>query len=315
MEIKYKGNKMKQLLIFVFLILTSVSIAQTIDAPIGYTSFLGLRQYAYEANPGSDSLNANNTAVDNFAKASNDTVNAIKTRVNTVINLGASGGIIDGTVTWNDLATATKANVVQVTGSQSIAGIKTLTDNLNTENIVPTAGATYNLGSLANEWYRIYTRSLRTHTLVVVNVADTSEKAEISYNGTDVQFDRPVTVDTFNVSTMTALQLGSNTYTPALASDSILTIASTQSIVKLNPVYGNMTNVETIHMTDVTVGTIVYFYSKNATYTVVLKDNAADGNLKMAGDFTMGEYDSITFMYVKVATEQFEWMEISRSNN
>lgn len=298
--------------ILVVLVLGNLAYAQN-ATPSRYTDFIGLRCYASGANAGADSLNANWDDIDSTAEALNDSIAAVKADVYSVIDY--AGGVIDGTVMWADMSTSAKATIVQVTGTQSIAGAKTFTDNMNTESILPVEDATYNLGSINKQWYRGYFNSLRTHQLYVINLADTSEKAEITFDGASVSFNKPVEIDTLKTSAMTALQLGSNTYTPTLASDSVLTITSTQSVVKLNPVYGNMTNVETIHMTGVTVGTIVYFYSKDATYTVVFKDNAADGNLKMAGDFTIGQYDSITFMYVKVAAEQFEWMEVARSNN
>lgn len=318
MEIKYKGNKMKQLLIFVFLVLTGVSMAQTIDAPIGYTSFLNLKQYAYEANPGADSLNHNNTLIDNFAKASNDTANAIKTRVNTVINLGASGGIIDGTVTWNDLATATKANVVQVTGTQSVAGVKTFTDNMNTDDVIPNTTATYNLGSLAKEWFRIYTQSLRTHRLVIVNTADTSKKSEISYDGTQVDFGTAkVKIDTLDADNQN-VSLRSKDFTPADLADTVLTMPKLTSSLYIELSGDATAGIEKI-LCDETVPPefLLYITTDNNTYSILFEDGETDGNLLLAGDFTLAKGDMLVLKssYRMNALETLHWQEVSRSNN
>lgn len=324
MEIKnIKEYKMKQLLLPIFFLLTVVSMAQTIDAPIGYTPFLNLKQYAYEANPGADSLNHNNTLIDNFAKAIKDSTDDIKADVRNII--GYDGGVIDGAIAWADLSTSAKSNIVQTAGTQNnIGGSKGFTDDMTTENIFPSADITYNLGSISRQWYRGYFNSVRTRTLVVINPSDTAEIAEIGYDGAKVSFDKPVEMNNIQIketfkmdsaASFNSVRLLMGVVTPSDVADSILALDSLVTNIRINAP-GDMLNVERLDIDGVSAGSIVILWSMHASNDITLKDNATDGNLNLAGDFTIAAGDCITLMYYyDQPAMNWRWMEISRSNN
>lgn len=313
---------MKKLFLFILmLIIADVIYAQ--DTPSGYTTNLRLREYASGANPGADSLNANLEDIDAWSVATDDTITAIKTRVNTVINLGAPGGIIDGTVTYNDLATATKASFMQVTGGQSIAGAKTFTDGMYADGIYPNASETYNLGKKDEMWKTIYVQRVSTNGVDVLNTAGT-DSVSISYDGTKVAFDKPVQMDGLTITTdfamdsaasFNSLKLLLSTVSPSDVADSILTIDSLVVNIRINAP-GDMLNVERLDMVGASAGTIVILWSYSLANDITLEDNAPDGNFNLAGNFTIGAGDCITLMYYYDQPElNWRWMEVSRSNN
>jgi hypothetical protein len=317
------------LVVSLVLLFIGTGKSQTIDAPIGYTTFLGLRQYAYEANPGADSLNANNTLIDNNAKAVNDTLTAIRSDLYSVISY--SGGITDGSVTWADMSTSAKATIVQVTGTQSIAGAKIFTDGLYTDGITPNASLTYNLGKIDEMWKTVYTQRVSTNGIAILNPTGT-DSVVIGYDGTDVQFNKPVTVADFYITesismdsaaSFNSLKLYGDTYTPVLVGDSILVIDALQANIRIAPP-GDMTRVIGMSMEGASEGTIVVLYNTSGLYSVTLKDDIPsllygenDHNLfKMTGDFTLGAMDNITFKYTYNDSDLAnQWMEISRSDN
>jgi len=330
---------MKQLLILFFL-LTVVSIAQTIDAPIGYTSFLNLKQYAYEANPGADSLNHNNTLIDNFAKAMDDTVDDIKADVYTVINY-TGGGIINGTVTWDDISISGKSNIVQMSGTQSsIAGAKGFTDNMTTENIEPATNIAYNLGSISKQWYRGYFNSLRTRTLIIINPVDTSQNSEISFDGSKITLDNDVSfpdttkkigdsdnqlnaIWTDSVKSPNDIILNANhiimqglfgigggeVSSHTIGVTDSVTIIPTSSFVYLNTTA--TTSVSYVSPSAITPG-LIYIITTDGSDSVTLLDNA--GNLSLNGNFVMDTASDVIVL-MKSGTVAGGLVELFRSNN
>lgn len=301
--------------ILVVLVLSNLAYAQN-ATPSRYTDFIGLRCYASGANAGADSLNANWDDIDSTVEALNDSIAAVKADVYSVIDY--AGGVIDGTVMWADMSTSAKATIVQVTGTQSIAGAKTFTDNMNTESILPVDDATYNLGSISKQWYRGYFNSLRTHQLYVINPVDTSEKAEITFDGTQVDFGTSkVKIDTFEVGAQTVALVQDDFSVPDLG-DTVLTLPKLVSSLYMELSGSATAGIEKI-LCDVTVPAehLLYITTANNSYTVMFEDGETDGNLLLSADFTMGKGDVLVLKasYKLNALETLVWQEVSRSNN
>lgn len=298
--------------ILVVLLLGNLAYAQN-ATPSRYTTFIGLRCYASGANAGADSLNANWDDIDSTVEALNDSIAAIKADVYSVIDY--AGGVIDGTVMWADMSTSAKATIVQVTGTQSIAGAKTFTDNMNTESILPVEDATYNLGSISKQWYRGYFKSLRTHQLYVINPVDTSEKAEITFDGGTVTFDKPLELNKDVVikdsTKFSAIALSGNYWTPVLTTDSVIVLDSTMSSLYIDNKSFALPNIERITMTGAGHEQILVItgYTGNAT---TFEDTAPDGNLHLSSNFALSADDVLTLKYNVNAGY---WVEVSRSNN
>jgi hypothetical protein len=115
------------------LLLTGMVLAQT--APSSYTPHLNLRLYAGNSgtiNPGKDSLDANYSQIDAGVKANFDTINAIKADLYTQHNY--DGTHKNAVIAWDMLATAAKSVIIQTTGNQSMAGLKTFTGGVGLGN-------------------------------------------------------------------------------------------------------------------------------------------------------------------------------------
>jgi len=308
-----KENKMlRKIFIVIAVLMLAGSTYAQYATPTSYTSFLGLRNYAQGANPGADSLNANNNQIDNFAKASDDTMAAVKADVYSVISY--SGGIIDGTVMWADMSTSAKAEVVQTTGTQSIAGTKTFTNNIYANGIYTNTDLTYNLGKKEERWKTLYVGRVLTDNLYIKNSAG-DDSASISYDAGVIDFgSNKITVDTVeanlgdaNVLSLVNYQIG--VIIPDV-SDTVITASRRINRIELT-LPGNVSLIETLTIQDQAEGMQVVLFHSNASYTMTLKDNYSGGNLQLAGDFTMGQYDTITLQY----NGSSQWMEICRSNN
>ncbi len=158
--LKYWLNRVYALALIisiVFLFGCTTTLEAQWSSPIGYTPYAGFRLYANGANAGADSLNQNLLDADSLLNAHQDTLNTLKAVVYNII--GYDGGIKNGSVSFDDLSTAAKANIVQTTGTQSIAGVKSFTDDMKVENVLPAANVTYNLGSPSLGWYILYADS------------------------------------------------------------------------------------------------------------------------------------------------------------
>lgn len=318
MEIKIKEYKMKKLVLFLVLLFSMIAFSQSVDAPYYYTPYLALPFYHDGDTAGADSLNHVNTKIDNFAKASNDSLNTLKTRVNTVINYG-SGGIIDGTVTWNDLSTSAKASIVQVTGTQNIAGNKTVTDNWYMDAIYPNDDNTYNLGKKEERWKTVYATKISTGGLSILNSAG-SDSATVTYENKTMNFPGiKVTADTIvGLTATSAYQEGT---TISNVNDSLLSIPYCNSYQILLP-GANMPKVETISMRDLPSGSIshelIIWINPAMDYNILFKDmdsvGSTDGNLQLAGDFNMDAGDILKLVWLSDYNSG-TWLEVSRSDN
>lgn len=311
---------MKQLLILFFL-LTVVSIAQTIDAPTGYTPFLGLRQYAYEANPGADSLNQNNTDIDTWAKATQDSLASIKADLYSVVSY--SGGIINGTVTWDDISISGKSNIVQMTGTQTnIAGPKGFTDALTTEGIFPSTTNTYYLGDPSYRWRDGYFQYIHVGGSsgggISIHNDDGSDSAKITFDGTKVDFGTAkVKIDTLDAENQN-MSLRQKDFTLADLADTVLTMANLTSSLYIE-LSGNATaGIEKI-LCDETVPSefLLYITTDNNTYSILFEDGETDGNLLLNSDFTLSKGDMLVLKssYRMNALETLHWQEVGRSDN
>jgi len=114
-----------------------------------------------------------------------------------------------------------------------------------------------------------------------------------------------------------SLKINPEEYTIANVADSIIAIDSLQSNIMLNTP-GNVVTpgIEKITMTGAAVGHIIILYTTEPSDSVVFQDSNSDGNLRMAGDFTMKNSDNIAFIFISDETAGFEgWMEIWRKDN
>lgn len=83
--------------------------------------------------------------------------------------------------------------------------------------------------------------------------------------------------------------------------------ASDITYLSLSPVAASSEDLETIN--GGSDGKVIYLLN-TSTYTLTVKDGI--DNINCAGDFVMGQYDTMTLIYNSVASK---WLELSRSNN
>lgn len=241
-----------------------------------------------------------------------------------------NGSVTGDLITWdNDLGVwePTTDLTVKISGAQNIAGIKTTTDQWNTENLVPRTHREYVLGGITNEWLRVYAYSVRARQFITYSVSQT-DSGIIRFDedrGFDfdnrVTFQLPISFD--SAASIKSLRIEELEYIPDLATDSIITIDSLQSNLKIFPT-DNMTRVIGMYMDGASEGTIVVVMNMSFNHTIVIKDNIYSGlfgensnNLfQIAGDFTMGYLDNITLKYTYNITDlAFQWVQIARNDN
>ena len=137
----------------------------------------------------------------------------------------------------------------------------------------------------------------------------------VSFSG-DVAFAADVSFDSSFV--FKSFTVGVYTYPIGNIADSILILMDTCSTIKF-ALPGNVTNMEKITFqaslgSGKGAGTIIKLINTDASDVITLKDNAADGNLQLAGDFAMGTYDYIELQYIN-NSGTWVWAETKRSNN
>lgn len=203
-----------------------------------------------------------------------------------------------------------------VTFSDSV--INTGTSNLN--RIYPTTSSTSQIGTVLTPYQTIWGRYFRMPN------TEGNDSCLISYDDSIVTFDKEVSIPNLNVTdnfamdsaaALQSLKINPEEYTIANVADSVIAFDSLQSNVMFNTP-GNVVTpgIEKITMTGAAVGHILILYTTEPSDSIVFQDSNADGNLKMAGDFTMKNNDNIAFIFIRNETEGDNfWMEIWRKDN
>lgn len=312
------------LIIALILLFAVNSQAQGWDAPKAYTAFAGFRLYDDGDNAGSDSLNQNMIDADALLKAQYDTLNAVKADVYAIIDY--SGGIRNGSVMFDDLSTSAKASLMQIAGTQTITGTKTFANSYTLFSaIYPRTNETYVNGIPGARWISTSSKNIYCDNLVINNPTNSNDTVFIGYNGNQIDFHgKKVKIDTLNISTkiivdsaaaFNSLKLLGTAHSFGSVADSVIELTSLMSNVRLNPP-GNMSNVEALSMVGASTGSIIILWNYNTLYSITLEDSAPDGNLQLAGNFTLSAGDCITLMYYYDQPNlSYKWMEVSRSNN
>lgn len=306
---------MKKFWIIIALFMSVVACAQ--DMPTGWTSYLGLRLYADDAYVSADSANQDKEDIDNWAEATGDSLLALKTRANAVIDF--NGNIKDGIIAWADLSSAAKSNIVQTTGSQSIGGAKTFTDGMYTDGLFPNASDTYNIGKKEEKYNRGYFNYVTAGAFIIETGVGTDSML-ITFNGSEVDFGNvKITADTLEgISTVVHYSYG---LIPSSVGDSSITISLCNDLQILLP-GANMPNLEEIIMTGIPLGSVsvdlCIWINPGQDYNVVFQDvdgaNSSDGNLQLEGDFDMDAGDMLHLRWQSDYNSGM-WLEVARKNN
>lgn len=202
------------------------------------------------------------------------------------------------------------------TGSNGTVDIQdsALTTGLWTNWLHARQAVTY-IGSTTDPFFNVYSRNF-----VVVNPYE-NDSVYISYEDSTISFNKPLTVETLNITgdlvvpdsaQFSGLALSQATYQPTLATDSVIALTNVESSIVINPPASMGTpGIEKITMTGAGNGQILVITNRQAL-TIVFQDSEADGNLYLATDFSMGQWQSLTLMY---NSNIQKWLELSRSSN
>ena len=264
---------MKYILLIVAIL--TVEIFSQVTSPSGYTTNYGFRKWAQGANPSADSLNANWDELDTYIKTAYDSAQA---KVNTYGNQTING-------------------LKQINSGGLSIGTGRLFFNNNAQTSPVYVGE---LCPTTSRTYLTYTNGAGTDTLATLDDIRTGSGGYATLAGTqtftgqktfsekliptdDVQFTRETIDVTSTAFTTDGITFG---YLNPDANDTVTTINGGAN------------------------GKIVYLINSSGSNTVTLDDGG--GNLQLASDFTMGQYDAITLLYDSNASI---WIELSRSNN
>lgn len=171
------------------------------------------------------------------------------------------------------------------------------------------------IGELSAPFLYIYARNF-----VTVNSTGT-DSVVISFDGTTLNIDTEVKVADLQITNelsvpdsaiFTGIALSQTEYAPSFVTDSVVTLSNIASSVEIRPP-GSMSSpgIEKIVMTKAGDGQVLVVTNAQS-FTMVFQDNESDGNLYLAGDFSMGQWGSLTLMY---NSKKLKWIELSRSNN
>ena len=310
--------------IFLFLILlTTESLFGQWATPLGYTSFLKLRYYSYQAQPGPDSVKQNLLDIDNFAKRTYDTLETLRANVYTTLKY--NGTLKEEVIEYDDFNPVLKNKLATKDLNETFTGTKTFTASVTyTKDLQPYTSNTYNLGHYTNIWRRGYFGNVYANNFIVQNPSNPSDTMIITYDGSNVTFDKSVHfINGMNITgTMAAdsFKIGSalryTGYTLVVnRGDSISLVLNNYSLFYLNP----SDDVPVLKYLDYYVptapGTVVILVNISSSYTITLKDEVSGGNLYLANDFTMGPKDIICLLRIYLGFNSYGWVEMYRSNN
>lgn len=261
--------------LFLILIIASVEIFSQATTPSGYTTNYGYRKWAQGANPSADSLNANWDELDADIKTAYDSA---QTKVNTY-----------GTQTVNGIKTFGSGGV-GIGAGRLFFNNNAQTSPLYVGELCPTASRTY----------LTYTNLSGTDTLATLDDIRTGSGGYAtlagaqSFTGAKTFAEKLISTDDIQYTEET-IAVGDVSFSMDGATYGSLNPDDAWTVVTIN---GGAN------------GKIVHLINSSATYNITLDDGG--GNLQLAGDFVMSQYDAITLIYDSGIST---WIELNRSNN
>ena len=158
----------------------------------------------------------------------------------------------------------------------------------------------------------------------IVPNSEGNDSVSITYDDSTLSFSKDVSIPNLTISetfimdsaaTIQSLKINHEEYTIANVGDTVITPASLMSNIEL-ALPGYVTKIEKINMSGSASGHIIILTTYSSTDSVTFYDNQADGNLKLAGNFTMGQYDNLALIYIDDQGNGFAgWIEIWRKDN
>ena len=189
-----------------------------------------------------------------------------------------------------------------------------------TSNFFPKSANGASIGWPTQPYYKIY-----ASFFVPVNT-EGNDSCVISYDDSLLTFSKDVSIP--NLTLTESLDMDSTAgfqnfqitpfdYTPGDVTDSVITIATLRSNIRLVPP-GDMTNIENLVM-PAPFGQIVILYHTDADDSVTFEAGTATGAqvFIMGSNFIMDQYNSIAFMLISVPAGSVKgaWMELWRIAN
>jgi hypothetical protein len=222
----------------------------------------------------------------------------------------------DSTHTWalkqtfSSGATFSAGSNGKVTVSDSLHAIF-----VNAGWIFPTATSTGYIGWFNEPFQNVYSKAFS-----LMNT-ENNDSVRITYDDSTLSINKTLSIANLEITDQLQLPdsasfsgwaLSETDYAPSFVTDSIITLTSMCSSVLINPP-GSMGSpgIEKILLTGAGNGQILVLTNRQAL-SMVFQDNEADGNLNLASDFTMAQYDILMLKYNSFIGV---WHEISRSDN
>ena len=180
--------------------------------------------------------------------------------------------------------------------------------------------ASSTIGSAAAPFFTIYANNF------TIPNTEGNDSVSITYDDSLVTFSKDVSIpnltltesiDMDSTAGFTNIQITPYDYTPGDVTDSVITMTTLRSNIRLVPP-GDMTNIENLVM-PAPIGQVVILYHTDVGDSVTFEAGTATGAqvFIMGSNFIMDEYDSIAFMLVSVAAGSAKgaWMELWRKDN
>lgn len=311
---------MKNLILILALFLVVDTFGQ-VTAPSSYTTNYRFRKWVQGANPSADSINANWDLADTKIKLAYDSAQTKGSKV--------------GLNTWSGLNSFNAATSFNAT--------------VTSRNILPYTDESYNLGSLSHQWYRGHFNSIRTHQLVIVDPIS-SDSSFISFDGTQIEFDMPISFTADEILPTNTSKLGNDTssfnsiFADTITSgESYLFLQGKQGGVEFADVWGvgspsskpitaatttiDCSGLSYIMTTESEVvtgiatltagltrreGSILIVVNAN-NYNVTFKNGT--GNMILGSDVVLGQYDTMTLIYYDIGGSSYRWLKIATETN
>ena len=249
----------------------------------------------------------------------------------------------DKHITWGTLTTAIRdsieandytiagtwsgmSNYVTIADAETITGKKIYTNALHgVKHLFPFTTDTYMNGWSTVRWLLMMARDMYAENFYVLdpNGSDSSDAATISYDGTNVTFDKPLNLtESFTMdsaATLDVLNFEPHSYTVSSVTDTIITLSTSDlfTLIELDLPGALLNGISKLQIDTATKGMELRFYNGDASFAMYFKDLiSGDDNLNMDGDFTaMTQYDYIEFLCVDATKNSQIWMETGISNN
>jgi len=249
----------------------------------------------------------------------------------------------DKHITWGTLTTAMRDsleandyvitgawtgldNYVTIADAETITGKKIYSNSLHgVKHLFPTTTDTYFNGWSTVRWLMMMAKNMYAENFYVLDPggSDSTDAVTISYDGTNVTFDKPLNITQSltmdSAATVNVLNLEPHPYIVPSVGDTILTLTTSDlySLIELD-LPGDLDGISKFQIDTAAKGMVLKIYNADADYDAVFVDLVGnDDNLYMAGDFTLsaGLYQYIEFLCIDATKAAQKWMETSRSNN